>query len=48
MLGVISPFLLRECIDKAYPEHNTTLLIELVAGMIAISILSGVIGVAQT
>ncbi len=48
VLGVISPFLLRDIIDKAYPERNTTLLIELVAGMIAISILSGIIGVAQT
>ncbi len=48
VLGVISPFLLRDIIDKAYPERNTTLLIQLVAGMIAISILSGAIGVAQT
>src|SRR5271157_5477000 len=48
VLGVISPFLLRDIIDVAYPERNTTLLIELVAGMIAISILSGIIGVAQT
>ena len=48
ILGVISPFLLRDIIDKAYPEKNTALLIELVAGMIAISILSGIIGVAQT
>ncbi len=47
-LGVISPFLLREFINDAYPHHNTTLVIELVSGMIALSILTSVIGVAQT
>ena len=47
-LGVISPFLLREVIDKAIPEHDVALLSALVAGMIALSILGGVIGVAQT
>jgi ATP-binding cassette subfamily B protein len=47
-LGVVSPFLLRAVLDNAYPHHDTTLLTELVLGMIAISVLSGVIGVAQT
>jgi ATP-binding cassette, subfamily B, bacterial len=47
-LGVISPFLLREILDKAYPEHDSTLLIELVAGMIALSVITSVIGVLQT
>jgi ATP-binding cassette, subfamily B, bacterial len=47
-LGVISPFLLREFINRAYPQHDTTLVIELVAGMIALSIITSVIGVAQT
>jgi ATP-binding cassette subfamily B protein len=47
-LGVISPFLLREFINKAYPRHDTTLVIELVSGMIALSIITSVIGVAQT
>jgi ATP-binding cassette subfamily B protein len=47
-LGVISPFLLREFINKAYPQHDTTLVIELVAGMIALSVMTSVIGVAQT
>jgi ATP-binding cassette, subfamily B, bacterial len=47
-LGVVSPFLLREVIDKAIPEHDTKLLSLLVGGMIALSILGGVIGVAQT
>jgi ATP-binding cassette subfamily B protein len=47
-LGVISPFLLREFINKAYPQHDTTLVIELVSGMVALSIITSVIGVAQT
>jgi len=47
-LGVINPFLLREFINVAYPRHDTTLVIELVAGMIALSIITSVIGVAQT
>jgi ATP-binding cassette subfamily B protein len=47
-LGIVSPFLLRAVLDNAYPHHDTTLLTELVLGMIAISVLSGVIGVAQT
>jgi len=47
-LGVISPFLLREIINTAYPQHDTQLLVELVAGMIALSVLTSVIGVAQT
>jgi ATP-binding cassette, subfamily B, bacterial len=47
-LGVISPFLLRGIINTAYPRHDTTLLTELVGGMIALSILTSVIGVAQT
>jgi ATP-binding cassette subfamily B protein len=47
-LGVISPFLLREFINVAYPKHDTRLVIELVAGMIALSVITSVIGVAQT
>jgi ATP-binding cassette, subfamily B, bacterial len=47
-LGVVSPFLLREVLDKAIPERDTTLLTALVVGMVAISVLTGVIGVAQT
>ncbi len=47
-LGVISPFLLREFINVAYPRHDTTLVIELVAGMIALSVITSVIGVVQT
>ncbi len=47
-LGVISPFLLREIINTAYPQHDTKLLVELVAGMIALSVITGVLGVLQT
>jgi ATP-binding cassette subfamily B protein len=47
-LGVVSPFLLREVLDKAIPDHNTELLTLLVGGIIALSIIGGVIGVAQT
>jgi ATP-binding cassette subfamily B protein len=47
-LGVISPFLLREIINSAYPKHDTTLLVDLVAGMVALSMITGVLGVAQT
>ncbi len=47
-LGVVSPFLLREVIDTAIPKHNTQLLTALVGGMIALSVIGGVIGVAQT
>jgi len=47
-LGVISPFLLREILNNAYPHHDTTLLTGLVGGMIALSVLTSVFGVAQT
>jgi ATP-binding cassette subfamily B protein len=47
-LGMVTPFLLREVLDKAIPEGDTTLLAWLVGGMIFISIATGVIGVAQT
>src|SRR5262249_30955760 len=47
-LGVVSPFLLREVLDTAIPQKDTQLLTLLVGGMIALSIIGGVIGVAQT
>ena len=47
-LGVISPFLLRGVLDTAIPHRDTTLLTKLVGGMIALSVIGGVIGVAQT
>jgi ATP-binding cassette subfamily B protein len=47
-VGVVSPFLLREVLDVAIPEQNVELLTVLVAGMVAIPIVTGVIGVYQT
>src|SRR4051794_21665963 len=43
-----SPFLLREVLDVAIPEQDQGLLTMLVAGMIAISVATGALGVAQT
>jgi len=47
-LSMVSPFLLRAVLDDAIPERDTGLLTWLVAGMIAISIATGALGVAQT
>jgi ATP-binding cassette subfamily B protein len=47
-LGVISPFLLRRIIDSALPSKDTHELVLLVAGMIALSVITGALGVAQT
>ncbi|HEY6692309.1 MAG TPA: ABC transporter ATP-binding protein, partial [Solirubrobacteraceae bacterium] len=47
-LGIISPFLLRDVLDDAIPNDDNTLLALLVAGMIAISVATGVLGVGQT
>jgi len=47
-LGVVSPFLLRHVLDTAIPRHRTGLLTALVGGMIAISVITGVLGVIQT
>jgi ATP-binding cassette subfamily B protein len=47
-VSMISPFLLREVLDTAIPERDTGLLTWLVAGMVAISIATGALGVAQT
>ena len=48
LLGVIPAFLLKEILDTALPESDMRLLTGLVAGMIAISIATGAIGVYQT
>jgi ATP-binding cassette subfamily B protein len=47
-LSMVSPFLLRAVLDHAIPERDTALLTWLVAGMVAISIATGALGVAQT
>ncbi len=47
-LGVVPSFLLRSVLDTAIPQNDTSLLTLLVAGMIAIPIVTGAIGVSQT
>jgi ATP-binding cassette subfamily B protein len=47
-LGMVSPFLLRDVLDVAIPEDDDRLLALLVAGMIGISVATGVLGVGQT
>jgi ATP-binding cassette, subfamily B, bacterial len=47
-LGMVSPFLLRDILDVALPEGDTELLAWLVGGMIAISVVTGALGVGQT
>src|SRR3954471_6489857 len=47
-LGMISPYLLRAVLDDAIPNRDTVLLTALVAGMIAIAVATGALGVAQT
>jgi ATP-binding cassette, subfamily B, bacterial len=47
-LGMVSPFLLRDVLDRAIPRNDDGLLIALVSGMIAVSVATGVLGVVQT
>jgi ATP-binding cassette subfamily B protein len=47
-LGMVSPFLLREVLDHAIPQGDTGELTLLVAGMVAIAIATGALGVGQT
>ncbi len=48
LLGIVSPFLLREVLDDAIPNRDTTLLAWLVGGMVFIAIATGVLSVGQT
>jgi ATP-binding cassette subfamily B protein len=48
VLGMVSPFLLRDVLDEAIPDKDRNLLLALVGGMVAISVVTGVLGVAQT
>src|SRR5919198_414674 len=47
-VSMLSPFLLREVLDRAIPERDTALLTWLVLGMIGVSVATGVLGVGQT
>src|SRR5687768_7385858 len=48
LLGIVSPFLIRDIFDVALPEDDDRLLTILVLGLIAIAVVTGVLGVVQT
>jgi ATP-binding cassette subfamily B protein len=48
LLGMATPFLLRDVLDEAIPQGDTQLLAMLVGGMVAVAVLTGVISVGQT
>jgi ATP-binding cassette subfamily B protein len=48
IVGLASPFLLRAVIDTALPDRNLTLLVWLVAGMVAVAAVNSAFGVVQT
>ena len=48
VLGMASPFLLREIIDRALPRQDLTLLIWLVAGMVGVAAATATLGLFQT
>ncbi|MBE2319129.1 ABC transporter ATP-binding protein [Solirubrobacter sp. CPCC 204708] len=47
-LGMVTPFLLRDILDVAIPENRDGLLGVLVGGMIAIAVVTAILGVGQT
>jgi ATP-binding cassette, subfamily B, bacterial len=48
LLTIVSPFLVRDIFDRALPQNDDRLLTLLVLGLIAIAVVTGVLGVAQT
>ena len=48
LVSMATPFLLRDVLDVAIPDKDTQLLALLVAGMVAVAIITGVIAVGQT
>ena len=46
-VGLAGPFLLRAIIDVALPLHDMTLLVSLVAGMIAVAMIAAIVGAWQ-
>ena len=48
LLGIVSPFLVRDIFDRALPENDDTLLTILVLGLIGIAVFTGILGVVQT
>ncbi|WP_342800360.1 ABC transporter ATP-binding protein [Nocardia sp. No.11] len=47
-ISLVSPFLLRLVIDDALPQQNISLLLWAVGGMLAVTVLTAVLGVGQT
>ena len=47
LLGIVSPFLIRDIFDEALPQDDDRLLTLLVLGLIGIAVVTGVLGVAQ-
>ena len=48
VVSMASPFLLRAVIDDALPHQDLSLLVRLVIGMIAVAVVTSVLGVVQT
>ncbi len=48
IVGMASPFLLREVIDSALPDQDVRLLVWLVIGMVAVAAVTAALGVVQT
>ncbi|MEN0015307.1 MAG: ABC transporter ATP-binding protein, partial [Solirubrobacteraceae bacterium] len=48
ILGLAQPFLLRSIIDNALPHNDTTLLLELVLGMVGVALIGAVLDVWQS
>lgn len=48
LVALASPFLLREVLDDAIPNQDVRLLVLLVAGMLAVSVVTALIGLTQT
>src|ERR671918_2788128 len=48
LLGIVAPFLIRDIFDEALPRDDDRLLTLLVLGLIAIAVVTGILGVAQT
>jgi ATP-binding cassette subfamily B protein len=48
VLGLASPFLVKEIVDVAIPEQDVRLLLILVGTMVGVAVLSAVLGVLQT
>jgi ATP-binding cassette subfamily B protein len=48
LLGIVAPFLIRDIFDEALPRNDDRLLTILVLGLIAIAVVTGVLGVVQT